>query len=438
MDSASKWSAAARVAAALVVFFAAAGSGDTQCSPVPTECAGEDCSCSRLPRGIAITEIMAEDWGTCPEWFEILNASAHDVEISGWALEDPVTGQVAVVDDGGISLAAGATAILGPTVRESAHCGYFPDGSYGQSGFSLGLYAGGIVLRDAQGRVQDALSWDRTWGFRVGQSREVIDPALDNSRRGNWALSWTELGLPGGSFHSYGTPHWVPPAAADAPPCDDGNACTEDYCDSQAGCVHVLSDATCDDDDNCWVDGRCEYSLGGARCVGRQARSCDDADPCTADGCDPLLPGGCRHWTFEVCSGEVSCEPGLDGACPTSPRPCFTYVCSQAGRCELEATTATCDDRDACTVDDRCTDGVCRGSAPEQYLTCTDPRPQPLSWEGICVPDLDGIAYVFWLWNEAGSDLQPVFDEEICLTLSSPCGDVRWWAGLEACVIVVR
>ncbi len=44
--------------------------------------------------------------------------------------------------------------------------------------------------------------------------------------------------------------------------CDDGNPCTDDVCDPEAGCTHTEA-------------------------------LCDDRDPCTVDSCDP--GGGCRH-----------------------------------------------------------------------------------------------------------------------------------------------
>ncbi len=85
--------------------------------------------------------------------------------------------------------------------------------------------------------------------------------------------------------------------------CDDGRRCTDDFCDRSSGrCRAGLRI------DNCFIDGRC-WSDG-------------DANP--SNGC-------------EVCN-------------PTSAGTTWS------GR-------ATCDDRNPCTLDDKCVAGVCTGNA---------------------------------------------------------------------------
>lgn len=85
--------------------------------------------------------------------------------------------------------------------------------------------------------------------------------------------------------------------------CDDAFACTEDRCGPNGTCVHPLAAQ------RCLIDGAC-YAAGDSK----------DGDPCRR--CDPASP---RGWTLAVGHG--------------------------------------CDDRDACTAGDTCSeDGVCQGS----------------------------------------------------------------------------
>jgi len=97
--------------------------------------------------------------------------------------------------------------------------------------------------------------------------------------------------------------------------CDDGNPCTADSCDVDAGCLHeAQTGGECLDGDACTIGDHCEDGV----CLG-QPIVCDDENPCTDDVCDGL--GGCTT-TFN---------------------------------------TASCDDQDACTVNDTCSDGACVG-----------------------------------------------------------------------------
>jgi hypothetical protein len=77
--------------------------------------------------------------------------------------------------------------------------------------------------------------------------------------------------------------------------CDDGNACTDDSCDSSLpwGCVHVNSDGTCDDGNACTVGDHCEFSGPGS---GGLIESFDQVGP-------PQLPAG---WSSEVTPGSAN------------------------------------------------------------------------------------------------------------------------------------
>ena len=110
--------------------------------------------------------------------------------------------------------------------------------------------------------------------------------------------------------------------------CDDGNACTADACDALSGCANdpVAAGTSCDDGDACTMADACD---GAGACAG-SAVSCDDMNRCTADSCDAL--GGCAN------------DPVAAGT--------------------------SCDDGDACTLDDACDGaGMCGGTIDP---TCSD------------------------------------------------------------------
>ena len=100
-------------------------------------------------------------------------------------------------------------------------------------------------------------------------------------------------------------------------PCDDGNVCTADSCDSVVGCLH---DA--------------------------KAGACDDENVCTFDGCDPSF--GCTHEPAdEECSGDD---------------PCLQYVCVDG---ECTGIPASVDDS-LDGVDDDC-DGLTDEDAYKEF-----------------------------------------------------------------------
>ncbi len=99
--------------------------------------------------------------------------------------------------------------------------------------------------------------------------------------------------------------------------CDDNNPCTDDACDPETGgCMHSANRAACDDFDPCTADDVC---ADGA-CVGGAGMACDDGNACTDDLCDSALPGLCLHTP----RGRGACDDGL--ACSKDDR-CVDGVC---------------------------------------------------------------------------------------------------------------
>lgn len=124
--------------------------------------------------------------------------------------------------------------------------------------------------------------------------------------------------------------------------------------------------STCvDDGERCDADGDgctrdvCESGV----CVEGPLRGCDDGDSCTIDQCESTGP-----MTFE-CTNEASARScTIDGSCYADGTPNPDNGCEvcdvTASESDWSMSTASCDDEDMCTTNDRCVAGACQGEAP--------------------------------------------------------------------------
>lgn len=148
-------------------------------------------------------------------------------------------------------------------------------------------------------------------------------------------------------------------------------------CDA-GGCADRPVDALCDDDSVCTIDDRCDVAgacVPGAAldCSGQcrtgacdaedgcvllpETSTCDDGDACTVD---------------DHCAGtSAACEAGTPRVCAGA---CLTGACESSSGCVPRGEGTTCDDGNACTIDDQCTgvDGDCTGGTPR---SCDDGDP---------------------------------------------------------------
>ncbi len=95
------------------------------------------------------------------------------------------------------------------------------------------------------------------------------------------------------------------------------------------------------------------FEMGGTApgCVTNA--DCNDSNPCTTDTCSA---GACQHGNAP--NGTVCTDDG---------NVCTTNSC-QNGACQSANNTNTCSDGNACTVNDRCTNGTCGGTP----MNCDD------------------------------------------------------------------
>ncbi|MBN2498074.1 MAG: hypothetical protein JXR96_26020 [Deltaproteobacteria bacterium] len=137
--------------------------------------------------------------------------------------------------------------------------------------------------------------------------------------------------------------------------CVEGEVCVDGQC-AVAACVGV----------DCPEGERCARGVCFAASCG-QTR-CPDEQVCYQDRCtDPLCVGVdcgdgiCVHGQCTTCPA-AACT--LDRQCESIECPEGTFLCgydAELGEPDWSAESAACHDGDACTIDDTCETGVCRG-----------------------------------------------------------------------------
>ena len=171
--------------------------------------------------------------------------------------------------------------------------------------------------------------------------------------------------------------------------CDDGVACTIDFCQPGKGCVFLSSDGLCDDGNPC-TQSACDAKKGCVSGPGKAATPCDDGNPCTQkDACNGLgvcLAGTntCKCQSDGDCLGDSDpagggdkCKPlaCIDGACKLNPKAqvtcsdldafCLASVCQPStGKCATVPVHNgdACDDNDACSLKSACSSGTCKST----------------------------------------------------------------------------
>ena len=159
--------------------------------------------------------------------------------------------------------------------------------------------------------------------------------------------------------------------------CDDTNPCTVDTCDQvslPSGCSYeqLSNGSSCSDDNLCNGDEVCQNGM----CQAGTALICSDDNPCTANYCLPMagcmvdpLDNGTPCSDGNMCNGDEVCQGGAcqagDPLVCDDENPCTADLCLALEGCLFVNNLIPCDDQDACTVNDRCMDGLCSGETIE-------------------------------------------------------------------------
>ena len=172
-----------------------------------------------------------------------------------------------------------------------------------------------------------------------------------------------------------------PEAGDGASVCDDGNLCTNDYCDVSGACVNeaiagcCYAESDCDDGDYCTEDtcdvgaNECQHVAKNDPLCCNADSDCKPADPCMAYMCYENVELGykkCRYGPSKpsCCTEDAGCNDG---------NPCTLNICSfedptdDSGTCIYETDPETpdccvsntdCDDDDGSTLD-KCENNQC-------------------------------------------------------------------------------
>jgi hypothetical protein len=193
--------------------------------------------------------------------------------------------------------------------------------------------------------------------------------------------------------------------------CNDGNLCTADSCQPDAGCVHTPNQVECNDGDVCTTQDQC----ADGQCQAGPALVCDDGNVCNGSeacnsqtGCFPGEPLVCDDGKacngLELCLPDMGCQMGDPPACGDQ-NPCTDDSCDDATGCTYQFNSASCDDANLCTANDICDKGQCWPGTP---VDCIDHNP---CTDDGCNP-ADGCGYSF--------NLAPCTDDDVC-TLEDQC-----------------
>ncbi|MEE9296973.1 MAG: hypothetical protein V3W34_18670 [Phycisphaerae bacterium] len=164
--------------------------------------------------------------------------------------------------------------------------------------------------------------------------------------------------------------------------CDDGDACTDDTCDPDVGCLH--NPTNCNNGLHCDGVETCDSDLG---CQPGTPPDCNDGIDCTDDSCDEVNDqcvntpddGLCDDGAF--CNGAETCDPVQDCQAGTPPDlddgvGCTVDTCDEANDLVVHTPDdGLCDDGAFCNGDETC-DPVqdCQAGTPPELddgVSCT-------------------------------------------------------------------
>ncbi len=178
--------------------------------------------------------------------------------------------------------------------------------------------------------------------------------------------------------------------------CDDGKPCTIDYCLADSGCqalITVIGD--CSDGDPC--DGLEKCGTGG--CTDGPPPVCNDGKACTVDYCKPKVgcvfpfepkatgcDDGAECTTDDHCDGTGTCigTPKAGPGCCAKNADCDDGYACTANACDV--TKATCSTSAlSCPTNVGCTVAWCEQGACKVAQTCAEPQISSQGFEAAAV-----------------------------------------------------
>lgn len=156
--------------------------------------------------------------------------------------------------------------------------------------------------------------------------------------------------------------------------CNDINECASGThnCDSNATCTNTVGGFNC----TCLAG----YTGDGVTCTDNcdlgvtcdPPNECQTTVTCEAGTCNYGVEPAGLVCSTGVCDGSGNCSNCVTSEDCDDGNPCTSDICDVVGAiCTYPPNTLPCDDSDACTENDSCSDGTCAGTA----LDCNDGDP---------------------------------------------------------------
>ena len=161
-----------------------------------------------LEYNIIINEIMQNPSvvsDTDGEWFEIYNASADTIDLTGFIIKD--NGSDAHTISSSTIVFPNSYAVLGRNADSNTNGGLHVDYEY--SGFTLANGDDEIIIIDDYGYTIDSIAYDggTEWPDPTGASMALLEPSLDNSNGNSW-VEYDSLTYGDGDYGTPGEPNF--------------------------------------------------------------------------------------------------------------------------------------------------------------------------------------------------------------------------------------
>ncbi len=171
---------------------------DCNVNPLDTACIPKQLEAGN----IIITEIMANParvYDSNGEWFEIYNATSHDIDVQGLEIADSGSNYFVITQS--LVISAGSRLVLGRNGKTSENGGV--DVDYVYTNFSL-VNSGDSIIISQGGVIIDQVNYNSTWPLVVGKSISLDryhHDGTSNDSAANWCAAQSVYGL-----GDYGTP----------------------------------------------------------------------------------------------------------------------------------------------------------------------------------------------------------------------------------------
>jgi hypothetical protein len=235
--------------------------------------------------------------------------------------------------------------------------------------------------------------------------------------------------------------------------CEDHRDCTENQCDGEGGCSYPLKNGHCLIDSTCYDDGdtnganvclECQVEQNMNTWSNSGAKICNDDDPCTkGDLCKDGICAGEEYTcddhiecTDNVCDGLGTCGyPVSEGYCfinenciaEWEPHPNNLCQGCEAFKSQVAWSPIhegdSCNDSDFCTVNDKCSGGVCTGSnndCADTKTQCVDAVCSSIDQKCVTFDKDDGLECD----DDAPCTIADQCDGGICAGLAKDCPTV--------------